>query len=295
MIKYKFKYIITYLSIILVTFYVASCSDLDPNIPPPPTVLVHGEGIDSINSPNWHGNLVKENNYNLMVCQDCHGPDYSGGLVNESCLNCHIYPQGPENCTTCHGSLNSNAPPKDLEGNTLPSEPGVGTHQNHLTINSLGRKVLCTECHNVPGSLFTPGHIDSDQPAEITFNGSRSLTITNEPTTSQYDATLPLYVPDPTFDYTELTCANTYCHGYFKNGNIDNQPVWNDPSTSQCGSCHGDGSNPLPKLASQGGTHPSNSDCYQCHGGVVNANLQIINPEKHIDGLLNLYGNDINF
>jgi predicted CxxxxCH...CXXCH cytochrome family protein len=295
MIKYRIKYIISYLSIILVTFYVVSCSDLDPNIPPPPTVLVHGEGIDSINSPNWHGNLVKEYNYNLMVCQDCHGPDYSGGLVNESCLNCHIYSQGPENCTTCHGSLNSNAPPKDLAGNISPSEPGVGTHQNHLRLNTFGKAVLCSECHNVPGSLFTPGHIDTDQPAEVVFNGAIGITVTNEPTTSEYDASLPLYVPDPELNYSDLTCANSYCHGYFKNGNLDNQPVWNDPSTSQCGSCHGDGSNPLPKRPSNGGTHPSDADCYQCHGGVVDENMNIINPAKHIDGLLNLFGTDRNF
>jgi predicted CxxxxCH...CXXCH cytochrome family protein len=229
-----------------------------------------------------------------MVCQNCHGPDYSGGLVNESCLNCHVYTQGPENCTTCHGSLNSNAPPKDLEGNTSPSEPGVGTHQNHLRLNTFGKAVLCSECHNVPGSLFTPGHIDTDRPAEVVFNGAVGITVTNEPTTSEYDASLPLYVPNPALNYNDLTCANTYCHGYFKNGNLDNQPVWNDPSTSQCGSCHGDGSNPLPKRAPEG-THPSNANCYQCHGGVVDENMNIINPAKHIDGLLNLFGTDRNF
>lgn len=294
MIKFRFKYIITYLSIISVTLFVASCSDLDPYIPPPPTLTVHGEGIDSINSPNWHGNLVKENNYNLMVCQNCHGPDYAGGLVNESCLNCHIYSQGPENCTTCHGSLNSNAPPKDLNGNISQSAPGVGTHQNHVRLNTFGRQILCSECHNVPGSLFTAGHIDTDQPAEVIFNGAVGLTVTNEPNTSQYDSVLTLFTPDPVFDYSALSCSNTYCHGYFKNGNPDNKPVWNDLSTSQCGSCHGDGSNPLPKRAPQG-THPSNANCYECHGEVVNANMQIINPSKHIDGLLNLYGNDINF
>lgn len=292
--KFRLKYILAFLSIILATFYINSCSDLDPNIPPPPTVLVHGEGIDSINSPNWHGNLVKEYNYDLMVCQSCHGTDYSGGLVDKSCLNCHIYSQGPENCTTCHGSLSSNAPPKDLEGNISPSAPGVGAHQNHLTTNTMGRAVLCTECHSVPGSLYTPGHIDSDRPAEIYFNGPRSLTVTNEPGTSEYDPSLPLYEPNPTFDYNELTCSNTYCHGYFKNANLDNKPVWNDPSTSQCGSCHGDGSNPLPKRPPEG-THPSNSNCYICHPDVVDENMNIINPEKHIDGLLNLFGTDRNF
>lgn len=286
--------IFTLLTALVVSIFFISCSDLDTNIPPPPYVSVHGEGIDSIDSPNWHGNLVKQNNYNLMLCQDCHGPDYSGGLVNQSCLNCHIYSQGPENCTTCHGSLNSNAPPKDLDGNISPSEPGVGAHQNHLTMNTNGRSVVCTECHNVPGSLFTPGHIDSDRPAEVIFSGPRSITVTNEPNTSQHDPSLPLFEPDPSFDYTTLTCSNTYCHGYFKNGNLDNAPVWNDPSTSQCGSCHGDGSNPLPKRGPEG-THPSNNNCYICHPDVVDENLNIINPEKHIDGLLNLYGNDINY
>ncbi|MCW9064774.1 MAG: CxxxxCH/CxxCH domain-containing protein [Ignavibacteriaceae bacterium] len=295
MIKNRFKYILAYLSIILVTFYIASCSELDPNIPPPPTVSVHPEGIDSIGSPNWHGNLVKNYNWNLVVCTDCHGPDYSGGLVNESCLTCHVLPTGPENCTTCHGSLSSNAPPKDLEGNTSTSEPGVGAHQNHLRLNKIGEPVLCSECHNVPGGLYTPGHIDTALPAEVIFNGPVGLTVTNEPNTSQYDPTLPLYEPDPTFDYTELTCSNTYCHGYFKNGNIDNEPVWNNPSTSQCGSCHGNGDNPLPRVLSQGGTHPSNDDCYICHSEVVDDRLNIIDPLKHIDGLLNLFGNDINY
>jgi len=291
----KIKFVVFYLVVLFLSIYISSCSDLDTNIPPPPYVNVHSEGIDSINSPNWHGNLVKQYNYNLMVCQDCHGPDYSGGLVEQSCLGCHVLPQGPENCTTCHGTLESSAPPRDLDGNTSTSFPGVGTHQNHLRFNTSGRAVLCSECHNIPGGLFTPGHIDTDQPAEVIFNGPVSLTVTNEPNTSQYDDSLPLYMPDPSFDYSVLTCSNTYCHGYFKNGNTENAPVWNDPSTAQCGSCHGDGSNPLPKRQSEGGTHPSNANCYQCHGGVVDQNLNIINPTKHIDGLLNLYGSDINY
>ena len=74
----------------------------------------------------------------------------------------------------------------------------------------------------------------------------------------------------------------------------DNKPVWTDPSTSQCGSCHGDGSNPLPKRAPEG-SHPSDTECHLCHGGVVDENQNIINPSKHIDGLLNLYGNDIKY
>ena len=294
MIK-KTKYILVYLIVILGILSLTSCSDLDTNIPPPPYVSVHGEGVDSPESPNWHGNLVKQYNYNLMVCQDCHGLDYAGGLVEESCLGCHVLPLGPENCTTCHGSLESSAPPKDLEGNITSASPGVGAHQNHLRFNSVGRSVLCSECHNVPGGLFTPGHIDSDQPAEIIFNGPTSLTVTNEPSTSQYDSSLALFVPNPAFNYSTLTCSNNYCHGYFKNGNLNNTAVWNDPSTARCGTCHGNGNHPMPKVPSQGGTHPSNSNCYICHPKVVDDRLNIIDPVRHIDGKLNLFENDIDF
>ena len=81
MFKSTVKYSFGYLIILLMILHISSCSDLDTNIPPPPYVGVHGEGIDSINSPNWHGNLVKQYNYNLLVCQDCHGSDYSGGRL----------------------------------------------------------------------------------------------------------------------------------------------------------------------------------------------------------------------
>jgi hypothetical protein len=71
--------------------------------------------------------------------------------------------------------------------------------------------------------------------------------------------------------------------------------VWNDPSTAQCGSCHGNESNPLPKTQNEGGNHPGSQNCSNCHGGVVDSELNIINPSKHIDGLLNLFGEDIKY
>jgi predicted CxxxxCH...CXXCH cytochrome family protein len=123
----------------------------------------------------------------------------------------------------------------------------------------------------------------------------RANLITNEPTTTQYDPTLPLFVPDPQYNSADLSCSNTYCHGYFKNGNLTNTPVWTDASTSLCGSCHGSGTNPLPKTSAEEGTHPNDMNCVNCHSGVVDANQNIINPSKHIDGKLNLFGNDIDF
>jgi predicted CxxxxCH...CXXCH cytochrome family protein len=297
--KLIMKYILFYLSAIIFSIYFAGCSDLETDIPQPQKMTIHGAGIITPSSPEFHGNLVKQNNWDLTLCKDCHGANYDGGLVNKSCLNCHIYPQGPENCTTCHGSKTSNAPPKDLNGNYSTSDRGVGAHQAHLKVNSVGRFLTCTECHNVPGGLYTQGHVDSELPAEVLMNNFRANVTTNDDSSLfnyfDIDPNQIRYIPNPIYNSLDLTCSNTYCHGYFKNGNVDNKPVWTDPTSSECGSCHGDGSNPIPKIPSQGGSHPTDTDCYLCHGGVVDANLNIINPSKHIDGLLNLYGNDIKY
>ena len=257
-----------------------------------PAIGVHKEGITDPTSENFHGKYIRDRQWEMRTCRPCHAENYSGGLVSPSCLECHIYPGGPENCTTCHGSSTSNAPPKDLNGNTSATERGVGAHQAHLQGNEIGRNLTCTECHNVPGGVYTPGHIDGDNQAEVVMNNPRANLITNDPSTSEYDPSLQLFVPDPNYNSAALSCSDTYCHGFFKNGNLTNAPVWTDPTTSECGSCHGNATSPLP-----GGSHPNvgGTNCSVCHGGVVDDNLNIINPSKHIDGLLNLFGNDIKY
>ena len=270
-----------------------------------PAIGVHVDGIIDPTSENFHGNYIKNNQWNMISCQSCHGAKYGGGDFNypdgsslsPTCLDCHTYPGGPENCSTCHGSAISPAPPRDLEGNTSTSVRGVGAHQIHLAGSSKGKTLSCTDCHSVPGGVYFAGHIDSDNRAEVMIYSDIAKVTTNDDSSPSVpiDPNRPTYIPAPVYNSADLTCANTYCHGYFKNGNVDNKPVWNDPSTSQCGSCHGDGSNPLPKIPSQGGTHPASTNCSVCHAGVVDAAQKIINPSKHIDGLLNLFGNDIKY
>lgn len=262
-----------------------------------PSIGVHVNGIVDPANENFHGNYIREDNWDMLTCQPCHGEDYAGGLVSPTCNDCHTYLSGPENCTTCHGSPEgNNAPPRDLSKNTSNTARGVGAHQAHLVENEIGRFVTCTQCHNVPGRMYVAGHIDdADNRAEVIMEEERANLVTNEPSTLQHDPSLPLFTPDPVYNPADLTCANTYCHGYFKNGNLNNKPVWNNPATSQCGSCHGDGTSPLPLTNSQGGSHPGSTNCSNCHGDVVDANLNIINPSKHIDGLLNLFGDDIEY
>jgi predicted CxxxxCH...CXXCH cytochrome family protein len=179
------------------------------------------------------------------------------------------------------------------------NDRGVGAHQLHLSATK-GRFLSCTDCHNVPGSLYAAGHIDNpDNRAEVIISSFIAGTITNDPSTSTWDSTRTPFVPNPAYNFSNQACASTYCHGNFKNGNVDNSPVWNNPQTGACGTCHGDPTKPTPReQALPGGTHPTVPNilqCHNCHGGVVNANLNFINPSKHIDGRLNLFGEDRKF
>jgi predicted CxxxxCH...CXXCH cytochrome family protein len=193
----------------------------------------------------------------------------------------------PYNCNSCHGNETNAAPPKDLEGNTSTSAPGVGAHQSHLLASdSIGAAVACNECHVVPSLYNAAGHVDLTPGAEVVFHGvvstARFSHIAGADTAAKYSN-------------TTLQCTNTYCHGYFPNGNSVS-PTWTDESGQYraCGSCHGDptksttGERALPKTRLNGGTHLSVQDnanvlqCYRCHPSAIDANYNL-NFSKHIN------------
>jgi predicted CxxxxCH...CXXCH cytochrome family protein len=194
----------------------------------------------------------------------------------------------PYNCNSCHGNETNAAPPKDLEGNTSTSAPGVGAHQSHLLAgHSVGVAVACNECHGVPEIYDAAGHIDGTPGAEVFFRGvvstGRFSHIAGADTAARYSR-------------ASSTCANTYCHGYFPNGNKQ-APTWTDESgqSRACGSCHGDvtkatiGERALPKTPLTGGTHLSVQNnanitqCYRCHPSAIDVNYTL-NVSKHING-----------
>jgi predicted CxxxxCH...CXXCH cytochrome family protein len=107
----------------------------------------------------------------------------------------------------------------------------------------------------------------------------------------------------PSYSTATGTCSNIYCHGNFRNGNPTNVVVWNvfTSASAACGTCHGNPNRPtlaeraLPKTPAEGGTHPNVLACASCHGDVVNANLQIISVTKHINGKINVFGQERDF
>lgn len=282
--------IISLLLILLSTLVFISCSDMRVDVKPAPEVNVHPEGINNPKSPNFHGVLIKNINYKLNECQNCHASDYSGGITGSSCLTCHNQSAGPEACNTCHGDFR----------NPSIIAPNKGAHYKHLYTSVTGKQVICVTCHQIPTGFNSPGHIDDSKGAEVIFS-SLALTETNVTGTQDYDSNLPLFTPNPTYTKSNQTCGNNYCHGYFKNGNTDNVVSFNAGSEGgKCGSCHGNPAtgDPMPKTSAQGGTHPNVSACNSCHADVVslvNGQWVISSPTKHINGLLNVFGQERNY
>jgi hypothetical protein len=259
-----------------------------------PTIDVHQPGIADTTSQNFHGKYMPGINWDILKCASCHNSDYSGGLASPSCLTCHTEENGPEACNTCHGDPGTGGhifPPKDLEGDTSTTAPGVGAHVAHLVTNNLSGRIRCSNCHIVPESFDAPGHLGTP-PADITFG---RIAVINHGINSSYD-------------YSTHSCSNTYCHGNFVSKRDTSQyqfiyedstgapsdsmygnnvtVVWNEVNGAQakCGSCHG-----LPPTGHRFQTWPTS--CTICHTGVIDAHGNIIDSTKHINGVVNVFGN----
>jgi len=268
------KKVFLILTVTVLGLFLAGCSDLQTSIEQPGSLSIHKEGISKQDSPDFHGKVIRNAGWNMDACHSCHAKDYSGGTAKKSCLTCHSQTSGPEACNTCHGNfayVNRPAPPRDLSNNTLKTFPGVGAHTAHLYENISGATVACNQCHIVPSTLKSPGHIGADGKAEIVWGDLAKL---------RGDGVNPNLLP--VYDSTAYTCSNTYCHGYFKNGNLTNAVKWTEKA--DCGTCHGNATtkNPLP-----GGTHPQASSCQSCHSKTVQMvnGVLTVKKEFHINGI----------
>lgn len=167
-------------------------------------------------------------------------------------------------CVGCHGGgeNGSGAPPSDTHGRSDPTLPSVGAHTGHVDAG-----IDCGACHVKPETLDTPGHIDG----QVTITWSALATA---------NGTLA-----PRFDEGAATCANVYCHGYFRGGSKAT-PRWTRVADADgasgaggwgdvgCGSCHGI---PPPRSTN----HPQRTDCGACHAGYTSSS---VNRATHVNG-----------
>lgn len=270
-----------FLLLISSMLFYQGCSELDNSVTLAPEVRTHGEGWSNPSSANFHGSYIASTSWNLGQCKTCHGGDYSGGTSGSSCLGCHSGSGGPENCRLCHGNSQHANPPKALNGDTAVSSIGVGVHMSHR-FSVYGKALTCEDCHRDINGFSDPNHIDplADGIAEIVF-GTRA-----------YDTLGGPIRPNPNWDRNTATCSSVYCHGTFKEGNVDAVGVWTNPGSVVCGTCHGDPGtgNPTPRV--NGVFTPphysfmNSTTCYVCHSTVMNGQGQIINKDLHINGVV---------
>jgi predicted CxxxxCH...CXXCH cytochrome family protein len=261
-------------SMLAIALLSACSSELnDPaDLPGEPTLIgAHGAGYAHMGSPNFHAVDIRQNlGWDISGCRSCHGVNYAGGSTGQSCnaSGCHAAADGgPEACYLCHGD----AVTKKIYPQWYTS------HATHLEGGpNASVTIPCGDCHDLPSNFSDPAHIDMETPgkAEVMFsNAMASITTIGT-------------VGTPAFNAADATCANTYCHGNFTNGN-NKTVAWKGTDQAKCGSCHGDEStgSPLPRAP-----HPQNDNCAFCHAGVVDANRNIIDPSRHVNGILNVFG-----
>jgi predicted CxxxxCH...CXXCH cytochrome family protein len=166
-------------------------------------------------------------------------------------------------CDSCHGSGGVSAPPTDLAGNTQISAQGVGAHRAHLEGAGPYHEITCSQCHTVPTSVTTPGHIDGDNNAEVRFDGMN---------------------PAAAYNAGAATCNNLYCHG---NGRDNNgSEVWNVDLSLDCNACHEDGRLDGSTMSGDHRKHLREGYvCADCHASVVTRGMDIIGADLHVNGL----------
>ncbi len=218
-----------------------------------------------------------------IKCSECHGSvvDESLNIIDSSlhvngsvqsfspnfalCDACHSF---GTNCVVCHGGQdnNSGAPPLGLDGENEATDLVVGAHTAHLNGNLISDGITCSECHVRPTHPLDAGHLDSDGMADMDFG--------------------TLAGAASSWDRTAHTCSNTYCHGNFPDGYASNSPDWIAGSgQAVCGSCHDAGSRPHDLSGKHKDHVEEGIECYQCHASTVNASVNIIGLDVHIDGV----------
>lgn len=277
----KKLYFLTILSLLLyisISVMISGCGKQADNLVTAPEISFHGAGWATPGNANFHGlHILSNNDWLLTDCKGCHGNDFRGGNTQVSCFKCHE--NGPTECNTCHGNSQHIYPPKSLAGKLNETDLGVGTHEGHLrtdTTQRISKPVRCVACHMHFNGFSDTNHIS---PSHL---GVAAMVFDSLAITKTGGGTI---VPNPSFDRATQKCSNVYCHGYFKNGNLTNQPTFTNPGSVYCGTCHG---NPLTGDPRPGGTHPQeNLPCGFCHGIVIDTNYVFINPSLHINGDIN--------
>ncbi|MDP2104582.1 MAG: CxxxxCH/CxxCH domain-containing protein, partial [Desulfobulbaceae bacterium] len=189
------------------------------------------------------------------ICQVCHTEtkyyknDGTGASHNSGacCTQCHLSKEGFKvTCDACHGfpPVNNTAAQPDglvwLNGKITGSLT-AGAHELHAV------KYSCSTCHqNSAGSGATHNNGNITLGFSI-FNGAYSGGSYDGQSSVAYDSSGGTVITT----VGTKTCS-AYCHGstMAPDGGSNTTPVWDNPSTAACGTCHGTTADNPPTLGS---------------------------------------------
>lgn len=168
------------------------------------------------------------------------------GLAPAACLE--VRDDGAvedEGCDLCHADLG-------------------GAHAVHAS-NDVAAPTECADCHPVPESWFSDGHMDAVVDVLFPPDGLASA-----------DGATPAW--------DGAVCSGVYCHGATIAGAAYPVPRWTDQFEDglACNACHG---NPPPP------PHTSGHECHECHESAYGGSGKM-NPSVHLNGKVNAEDDD---
>jgi predicted CxxxxCH...CXXCH cytochrome family protein len=206
------------------------------------------------------------------ICAKCH--DHVMGF-KPSCKICHAYPPISDEAASPNGLV-------WVTGSQTGSAT-AGAHNTHVNAKAID----CEACHyNSVGR--NPSH-DNHQ-ITIGFNNLGGATqggAYDGQTSANYDvtATSPATAVSKS---GSKTCSNVYCHGNYSGSGKNASPVWDQPASGACGTCHGASNTEYPQsgshqrhvgntnyldgIAGQQRTFNREYACTLCHKDIVTEN-----------------------
>lgn len=239
------------------------------------------------------------------VCQVCHTQTQGlGGIVRwrnagnadsshyqtpatQKCTSCHSHAQGFRgSCDACH-----NSPPTTGKHSTHFGTGTASYGDTSLQSNAAAYSFNCGTCHQ--GTHINTGdQSNNPHPVETLFAGIAIQDLKNPG--PAYTASAPA-VDDPgkgwTFNYSDGTCANTYCHGNYPGSGKITSLTFNT-GTAPCSSCHEASNTTTPNSGSHarhaGSSYYTNYNCSLCHKDLVAgsgpSSYTLADKSKHVNG-----------
>lgn len=260
----------------------------------------HLDGTIDVNFPTTIGGTYDAASTHKCSTTSCHGslsPAWGVVTTVNTCTKCH----GTATATVTGSNYNVTAPPNAVDGsagtvtNNISNNPKVGAHQAHLTyVNSFSnystsdRTFMCKNCHGI--TLPSSGSHANGSSAPLFTDGAKMANNQNGMT--------------PTWNASNLTCANTYCHnpagsgGTLNTGNVGTKTFMSWTSSTyltsgvkneaNCNKCHKSPGATAGTITISGTDHSTvtiDQDCSGCHGHNGNTiDTQNKPGSRHMDG-----------